>query len=121
MLVNDSSVDYLSVALILSQKANFTIRFGELSPIPPRDSSQGLPRRGFVILVVLNVSGLVPEAVKAPLSTVSTVCVLAAVVAMGVRTNLINLKLAGMTPIVIMTAATIFLLVWMAGGTALLA
>lgn len=75
----------------------------------------------FAILVVLNVSGLVPEAVKAPLSTVSTVCVLAAVVAMGVRTNLINLKLAGMTPIVIMTAATIFLLVWMAGGTALLA
>ena len=74
-----------------------------------------------MILVVLNVSGLVPEAVKAPLSTVSTVCVLAAVVAMGVRTNLINLKLAGMTPIVIMTAATIFLLVWMAGGTALLA
>ena len=75
----------------------------------------------FVLLAALNMSGVIPPEVKAPLGTLSSVCVLTAVVAMGIRTNLVNLKLAGMKPIFIMTAATIFLFVWMTAGTALLA
>ena len=117
----------LRVALLVPVMLGFSIVFRDRSQAQSGTGIAGILSHlpaflyVFVLLAALNMSGVIPPEVKAPLGTLSSVCVLTAVVAMGIRTNLVNLKLAGMKPIFIMTAATIFLFVWMTAGTALLA
>lgn len=75
---------------------------------------------GFVILAVINVMGYVPAAVKPPLSLVSTVGILLAVASIGLKTNMRLLRNVGWSPVLMLTADSLFLFIWMVLGVHLL-
>lgn len=71
---------------------------------------------GFVVLAVLNVAGVIPTAAGDLLSQASQLLILIAMGALGIKTSLGKLKAVGWAPIILMTADTVFLFVWVLAG-----
>ena len=76
---------------------------------------------GFVVLAALNVAGVIPTSVSDTLAQASQLLILVAMGALGIKTSLGKLKAVGWAPIILMTANTVFLFVWVLAGILLLA
>lgn len=74
---------------------------------------------GFVVLAVLNVVGFIPTVASDMLAQASQLLILVAMGALGIKTSLGKLKSVGWSPIVLMTADTVFLFVWVLAGIVL--
>ena len=74
----------------------------------------------FVVLVIVNSLGWVPDPAHALLTPVSSWCLLTAVAALGVKTSLKALADVGPAPVGVMVIQTIFLAVIVIGGVALI-
>jgi uncharacterized integral membrane protein (TIGR00698 family) len=74
----------------------------------------------FIVLVVINSTGWVPEAAHTILTPVSSWCLLTAVAGLGVKTSLKALADVGPAPVGVMVVQTIFLAGFVIGGVALL-
>jgi len=74
----------------------------------------------FVVLVIVNSLGWVPDPAHALLTPVSSWCLLTAVAALGVKTSLKALADVGPAPVGVMVVQTIFLAVIVIGGVALI-
>ena len=72
-------------------------------------------------LAALNVAGVIPTSVSDTLAQASQLLILVAMGALGIKTSLGKLKTVGWAPIILMTANTIFLFVWVLAGILLLA
>lgn len=75
----------------------------------------------FVVLVIVNSSGLVPAAAHAFLTPASNWCLLTAVAALGIKTSLKALAEVGPRPITVMVLQTLLLAVFVLAGLALFA
>jgi uncharacterized integral membrane protein (TIGR00698 family) len=75
----------------------------------------------FVLLVIVNSLGWVPDQAHAILTPVSSWSLLAAVGALGVKTSLKALADVGPAPVAVMLAQTAFLALFVIGGIALIA
>jgi uncharacterized integral membrane protein (TIGR00698 family) len=73
---------------------------------------------GFVLLVVINSFGLIPEAVHTGLSDLSRWCLITAVAALGVKTNLGEIFSVGPRPLLALVAQTLLLMVFALLGIA---
>ena len=71
---------------------------------------------GFVVLMLLNSTGLVPVAVAELLSQLSKFCLVWAVAALGVKTSLGGLVSVGVAPIIAITLQTLLLAVFVLGA-----
>ncbi|MBL4789900.1 MAG: putative sulfate exporter family transporter, partial [Kordiimonadaceae bacterium] len=76
---------------------------------------------GFVILVLVNSMGIIPEAINTGLSDTSRWCLITAVAALGVKTNLSEVFAVGSAPLLALVAQTVLLAVFALCGIALLA
>jgi uncharacterized integral membrane protein (TIGR00698 family) len=74
----------------------------------------------FVVLVIVNSLGWVPDAAHTMLTPVSSWCLLTAVAALGVKTSLKAIADVGPAPIGVMVAQTLFLAAFVIGGIVLL-
>lgn len=74
----------------------------------------------FVVLVVVNSLGWVPDQAHATLTPISSWCLLTAVAALGVKTSLKALADVGPAPVGVMVAQTVFLAAFVTGGIALI-
>jgi uncharacterized integral membrane protein (TIGR00698 family) len=74
----------------------------------------------FVVLVIVNSMGWVPDQAHALLTPVSSWCLLTAVAALGVKTSLKALADVGPAPVGVMVVQTIFLAAFVIGGVALI-
>ena len=74
----------------------------------------------FVVLIIVNSLGWVPDPAHALLTPVSSWCLLTAVAALGVKTSLKALADVGPAPVGVMVVQTIFLAVIVIGGVALI-
>lgn len=70
---------------------------------------------GFVILVVVNSLGLIPESVNEGMSTLSRWCLVTAIAALGIKTSFQKLAVVGWKPVILMVLETILLLVVVLG------
>jgi uncharacterized integral membrane protein (TIGR00698 family) len=75
---------------------------------------------GFIALALLNVFGFIPEKMSAALGEVSRLFILISIAALGLKTSLGKLRDVGWTPILLMAADTLFLLVWVVSGILLI-
>ncbi|MBB6470326.1 putative integral membrane protein (TIGR00698 family) [Aminobacter lissarensis] len=80
-------------------------------PSPRRTGIYVLPTFivGFVLLTMLNSSGLVPEQVRAPIVSLTPVLLTAAMGALGLGTNFSKLRQRGFRPLVLSGLATLFI------------
>ncbi len=74
----------------------------------------------FVVLVIVNSLGWVPDQAHALLTPVSSWCLLTAVAALGVKTSLKALADVGLAPVGVMVGQTLFLAVFVIGGLLLI-
>ena len=74
----------------------------------------------FVVLVIVNSIGWVPQDVHTALTPVSSWCLLTAVAALGVKTSLKALADVGPAPIGVMVLQTLLLAALVIGGVALI-
>ncbi|WP_404415087.1 putative sulfate exporter family transporter [Vreelandella aquamarina] len=65
---------------------------------------------GFVVLVVINSLGLIPEAVSEGMSTLSRGCLVTAIAALGIKTSFQKLAVVGWKPVILMVLETLLLL-----------
>lgn len=65
---------------------------------------------GFVILVVVNSLGLIPESVNEGMSTLSRWCLVTAIAALGIKTSFQKLAVVGWKPVILMVLETLLLL-----------
>lgn len=65
---------------------------------------------GFVVLVVINSLGLIPEAVNEGMSTLSRWCLVTAIAALGIKTSFQKLAVVGWKPVILMVLETLLLL-----------
>lgn len=65
---------------------------------------------GFVILVVVNSLGLIPESVNEGMSTLSRWCLVTAIAALGIKTSFQKLAVVGWKPVILMVLETVLLL-----------
>ncbi len=73
----------------------------------------------FVVLVVINSTGRVPDQAHALLTPISSWCLLTAVAALGVKTSLKTLAEVGPTPIGVMVVQTLLIAAVVVGGIAM--
>ncbi|RTR00752.1 putative sulfate exporter family transporter, partial [Halomonas nitroreducens] len=64
----------------------------------------------FVLLVVVNSLGLIPEAVNEGMSTLSRWCLVTAIAALGIKTSFQKLAVVGWKPVILMALETLLLL-----------
>jgi len=74
----------------------------------------------FVVLVIVNSLGWVPDPAHALLTPVSSWCLLTAVAALGVKTSLKAMADVGLAPVGVMVGQTLFLAVFVIGGLLLI-
>jgi uncharacterized integral membrane protein (TIGR00698 family) len=74
----------------------------------------------FVVLVIINSIGWVPDAAHSVLTPVSSWCLLTAVAALGVKTSLRSLADSGLAPVSVMVIQTLLLAAIVIGGVALI-
>ncbi|MCE9665970.1 putative sulfate exporter family transporter [Halomonas sp. M5N1S17] len=89
----------------------------------------GLPRLpgflvAFVMLVILNSMGAIPESLADGMTDLSRWCLVTAIAALGIKTSFQKLAVVGWRPVILMVAETVFLLVLvlafiLAGGVSL--
>ncbi|MBT1159654.1 YeiH family putative sulfate export transporter [Aminobacter anthyllidis] len=96
--------------------APLVVGIAALAAIPadaslPRKGMQVIPTFivGFLLLTMLNSSGLVPEQLRAPIVVVTPVLLTAAMGALGLGTNLSKLRRRGFRPLVVSGLATLFI------------
>lgn len=65
---------------------------------------------GFVVLVVINSLGLIPETMNEGMSTLSRWCLVTAIAALGIKTSFQKLAVVGWRPVVLMVLETLLLL-----------
>ncbi|RUR28284.1 putative sulfate exporter family transporter [Vreelandella andesensis] len=65
---------------------------------------------GFVVLVVINSLGLIPEVVNDGMSTLSRWCLVTAIAALGIKTSFQKLAVVGWKPVILMVLETLLLL-----------
>ncbi|WP_404298252.1 YeiH family protein [Halomonas sp.] len=65
---------------------------------------------GFVVLVVINSLGLIPETVSDGMSTLSRWCLVTAIAALGIKTSFHKLAVVGWKPVILMVLETLLLL-----------
>ncbi|MEQ6916607.1 YeiH family protein [Halomonas aquatica] len=65
---------------------------------------------GFVVLVLINSLGLIPEAVNEGMSTLSRWCLVTAIAALGIKTSFQKLAVVGWKPVILMALETLLLL-----------
>ncbi|TDR55044.1 putative integral membrane protein (TIGR00698 family) [Halomonas ventosae] len=70
---------------------------------------------GFVVLVVINSLGLIPETVNEGMSTLSRWCLVTAIAALGIKTSFQKLAVVGWKPVILMALETLLLLVVVLG------
>ncbi|WP_083582167.1 YeiH family protein [Halomonas aestuarii] len=70
---------------------------------------------GFVVLVLINSLGLIPEAVNEGMSTLSRWCLVTAIAALGIKTSFQKLAVVGWKPVILMALETLVLLVVVLG------
>ncbi|MDT8878601.1 putative sulfate exporter family transporter [Halomonas saccharevitans] len=70
---------------------------------------------GFVVLVLVNSMGLIPEVVNEGMSTLSRWCLVTAIAALGIKTSFQKLAVVGWKPVILMALETLFLLVVVLG------
>ncbi|SDL24098.1 conserved hypothetical integral membrane protein [Modicisalibacter muralis] len=70
---------------------------------------------GFVVLVLINSVGLIPDTVNEGLSTLSRWCLVTAIAALGIKTSFQKLAVVGWKPVLLMAAETFFLLLVVLG------
>jgi uncharacterized integral membrane protein (TIGR00698 family) len=89
---------------------------------PDADSQPLLPwfLVAFVVLVLVNSFGWVPDTAQSALTPVSSWCLLTAVAALGVKTSLKALADVGPKPVAVMVLQTVFLAAFVIGGVALI-
>jgi len=75
---------------------------------------------GFCVCVIVNSLGVVPEFVTAISTDFSGWCLMAAVAAIGIKTNLKELFTIGYQPIVMLLSETVFIAAWVVVGLMLL-
>jgi len=75
---------------------------------------------GFVALAALNTAGLLPAAAVSAATGASSWLLVIAVAAIGVRTNLADLRQVGWRPLALVVSETVFLLAVLLGGVLLL-
>lgn len=75
---------------------------------------------GFCVLVAINSSGIVPGAVQGFLVDLSRWCLVTAIAALGIKTSLKAMMTIGYQPVVVVLMETVFIAVWVLGGTWLL-
>ena len=66
---------------------------------------------GFVVLVVINSLGVIPEMVVNGMTDLSRWCLVSAIAALGIKTSLKNLAVVGWLPVILMVAETVYLCV----------
>jgi uncharacterized integral membrane protein (TIGR00698 family) len=71
---------------------------------------------GFVILVVVNSLGLIPESVNEGMSTLSRWCLVTAIAALGIKTSFQKLAVVGWKPVILMVLETVLLLAIVLGA-----
>ncbi|MGM0535874.1 MAG: YeiH family protein [Pseudomonadota bacterium] len=74
---------------------------------------------GFVVLVVINSLGLIPEALNEGMSTLSRWCLVTAIAALGIKTSFQKLAVVGWKPVILMAAETVLLLAVVLGAVML--
>lgn len=74
----------------------------------------------FVVLVAINSTGYVTEAVRQPLEDASRWCLVTAIAALGAKTALGDLAKVGWRPILVLVGSTLFVAAVVLGGLALL-
>ena len=65
---------------------------------------------GFVVLVVVNSLGLIPETMNEGMSTLSRWCLVTAIAALGIKTSFQKLAVVGWRPVILMILETLLLL-----------
>ncbi|MCZ6606527.1 MAG: putative sulfate exporter family transporter [Alphaproteobacteria bacterium] len=75
---------------------------------------------GFCALVALNSSGMVPGAVHVLLVDLSRWCLVTAIGALGIKTSLKAMMTIGYQPVAVVLMESVFIAVWVLGGTWLL-
>lgn len=65
---------------------------------------------GFVLLVLINSAGFIPEMVNEGMSTLSRWCLVTAIAALGIKTSFQKLAVVGWRPVILMVSETLFLL-----------
>jgi uncharacterized integral membrane protein (TIGR00698 family) len=76
---------------------------GDARPAPP------VFLFGFLALAALNSLGVVPPAVKAVITQISSFLIILAIAALGIKTSLLALARIGMAPVLLLVAETIFI------------
>ncbi|MEM9667872.1 MAG: putative sulfate exporter family transporter [Pseudomonadota bacterium] len=74
---------------------------------------------GFVVLMILNSGGLVPEAVQLSLGDLSRWGLITAVAALGIRTSLSDIFKVGLIPVAVLTLQTVMLAAFALAGICL--
>lgn len=75
---------------------------------------------GFCALVALNSSGVVPAAIHDFAVDLSRWCLVTSIVALGTKTSLKAMMTIGCQPVAVVLAESVFIAVWILGGTLLL-
>ncbi|SJN14610.1 Inner membrane protein [Halomonas citrativorans] len=70
---------------------------------------------GFVVLVIINSLGLIPEIVNDGMSTMSRWCLVIAIAALGIKTSFQKLAVVGWKPVILMVLETLLLLIIVLG------
>ncbi|MDI5933980.1 YeiH family protein [Halomonas kalidii] len=70
---------------------------------------------GFVVLVVVNSLGLIPETMNEGMSTLSRWCLVTAIAALGIKTSFQKLAVVGWRPVILMALETLLLLAMVLG------
>lgn len=73
----------------------------------------------FVIIVLINSAGLVPEGLATGLNDLSRWCLVTAIAGLGIKTSLQKLAVVGWQPVALMMGETVFLLVLVLGAVLL--
>lgn len=113
----------LRVAMLVPMIVVFTALFSQKSTNAKRvNPLRQIPffLVGFVTLAVINVLGFIPKEAADLTAQFSQLCILVAIAALGIKTSLGKLRTVGWAPIVLMTADTVFLFVWVLGGILLI-
>jgi uncharacterized membrane protein YadS len=63
----------------------------------------------FVLLVIVNSTGLIPEVVVNGMTDLSRWCLVAAIAALGIKTSLGKLAVVGWLPVILMVVETVYL------------
>lgn len=107
-------VKLMRVAMLVPVVLAFTLLFRTSAQAAARSARRPLLPSflvAFVVLVLLNSTGLIPQAVAAAASDLSRWCLVTAIAALGIKTSLQRLAEVGWRPVALMVGETLVLAV----------